>query len=199
MPEPPATGLFTRYVWENPYPLAIVLIVLSFALIWTSLHNGKLKRILPALGLGALGLGVMLGGFLVVTAGEHAQEITRKFVDAVVAEDSNTAIKLLAADASLAFDSPQNPGHDLGFLKTQISRVFDQYSISSNSITRLEGYTKSNLTGECHVTCWTYAEGGLGPVKSQWVVQVTRQGDGSWEISRLTCVTINDQLASRYR
>ena len=39
MPQPPQVGLITRYVLENPYPLALVLLALAGGLAWTAVRN----------------------------------------------------------------------------------------------------------------------------------------------------------------
>ena len=117
----------------------------------------------------------------------------------VVAADVRRAMALLAPDATLAFDSPRNPGYDLNAIKVYLDRLANEKLVDSNRITSMQGYTESGDVGECHLTCWTTPSDGFGPVRSQWVLWVERQDDGQWLISRITCVSINDRPASRYR
>lgn len=197
MTDPPSTGLLTRYVLENPWPLALVLLIIALAVGYSALVQGHLKRLPGALILMAASIGITLAGLLVHTSGEQAKRITRLFVDAVAASDTTLTLGLLAPDATLSFDSPRNPGYDLTFIKSRLSRLNNDYTIDSNRITHLEGYVETSEQGVAFLTCWT--EAGFGPVRSQWVIRVSQQTDGSWLISRLTCLRINDREASRYR
>lgn len=197
MPDPPATGLLTRYVLENPWPLTLALVIAAVAVGYSALVQGHLKRLPAALLLMAASIGISLSGLLIHTSGEQAERVTRQFVDAVAEGDTTLALGLLTPDATLAFDSPRNPGYDLTFIKSRLTKLTGEYTIDSNRITRLEGYVETSDRGLAFLTCWT--EAGYGPVRSQWVIRVSEQTDGSWLISRLTCLRINDQEASRYR
>lgn len=199
MPDPPNGSLITVYVLENPYPVGVICLALAVMMGWSGLYRGRLKWLPIAVLLGLTGLGVLVTGWLVRTAGEHSRRLTQSFVDEVVAADVRRATALLAADATLAFDSPRNPGYDLKVIKDYLEKLALEKLIDSNRVTHLRGYTKSGDIGECHLTCWTTPSSGFGPVRSQWVLWVERQDDGSWLISRITCVSINDRPASRYR
>ena len=109
------------------------------------------------------------------------------------------ATALLTTDVTLAFDSPRNPGYDLSVIKDYLDRLDVEKLVDSNRVTLLRGYTRSGDEGVCHLTCWRTPSRGFGPVRSQWVLWVSRQDDGQWLISRITCVSINDRPASRYR
>ncbi len=199
MPDPPNGSLITVYVLENPYPVSVLCLALAVILGWSGLYRDRLKWLPVALLLGLVGLGVLATGWLVMTAGEHSRRLTQSFVDEVVATDVRRARALLAGDATLAFDSPRNPGYNLKVIKDYLDRLALEKLVDSNRITSLRGYTKSGDIGVCHLTCWTSPSSGLGPVRSQWVLWVQKQDDGSWLISRITCVSINDRPASRYR
>ncbi len=197
MPDPPAVGFVTRYVLENPWPLALGLLIVACAIGYTALVRGHLKRLPAAVLLAAAALAVAVAGLVIVTSGERAKLVTRQFVEAVAAEDVTAAGNLLAADATFAFDSPRNPGHDLTFIKNGLADLTDDFSIESNRITRLDAYSEDDAHGLAHLSCWT--EAGYGPVISRWVVRVARQSDGSWKVDRITCVSINNNSASSYR
>jgi hypothetical protein len=197
MPDPPSVGLIERYVLENPWPLALLLVVAAILIGWTALVQGHLKRLPASVILMGLALAIVALGYFIQTSGERARLVTRQFVEAVAAEDVSGATLLLAPDATFAFDSPLNPGYDMRFIKTQLQRARDDFEIESNRITRLEGYVVNEDRGLVHLTCWT--EAGYGPTRSQWVIEVSRQADGSWLISRLTCLRIGDRAASSFQ
>jgi hypothetical protein len=197
MPEPPDVGFIDHWILENPWPGALALFVVAIVIGWTALVQGRLKRLPAALALTAASTAMVVAGLLIDTSGERSEAVTRQFVEAVVGRDSNAAIALLAGDATFAFDSPRNPGHDMTYIKQQLRRVLEQFTISGNTITRLDGYAVSSTQGEAHLACITDA--GYGPTLSKWVVQVRPNARGEWEITRLTCVEVNNRPASGYR
>ncbi|MCZ6836741.1 MAG: hypothetical protein O7G85_13270 [Planctomycetota bacterium] len=197
MPDPPSVGLINRYVFENPWPLALILLIAGAVIMWSALVKGHLKHLPGGVILGGLAIAIALLGVFIQTSGEHARLITRQFVKHVAAQDISSATLLLAPNASMAFDSPLNPGHDLSYIKAQLKRVEAALEINSNRITHLSGYVESQDRGVTHLTCWTDA--GYGPTRSQWVIEVSRQVDGSWQISRLTCIKIGERAASSYQ
>jgi hypothetical protein len=55
----------------------------------------------------------------------------------------------------------------------------------------MNSYTESHSAGVVHLACRTTVNGF--PNASKWVLRVERQPDGSWKVTRLTCVSINEQ------
>jgi len=190
MPDPPDVGLFTRFVLENPWPVGIALLVIAVLVVWRSLYEGQWRRVAVGLGLGLLGLIVIAIGWFVVTASEHGKQVTREFVEAVVAEDLVGADALLVPNTIVHLGSTRNIGHDLDRIRDGLSMLADRYSISSNSITHLRGYTESGDRATIHLACWTEVQAGYAPTPSQWVLVIERQPDGTWKITRITCLTI---------
>jgi len=190
MPDPPPVGLLTRFILENPWPMGIALLVIAILLIWRGMYDGRWRRVGIGLGLGGLGLVVLAIGWFVDTAGEHGRQVTREFVEAVVAEDLVGADALLTPTTIVHLGASSNIGHDLQRIRDSLSRLVDRYTITNNAITHLRGYTESGDRATVHLACWTEVEGGYAPTPSQWVLMIERQGDGSWKITRITCLTI---------
>jgi hypothetical protein len=196
MPEPPDVGLFTRFVLENPWPVALALLLAASWLAWTGLREGLGRRVKVAAGLALVGAAVLVTGLMVDTAGERAETITRALVDAAVQKDSPTAMTLFSTDAVFSAGSPNNPGFGIDFITERFDRLATHYTIESNSMTTLRGYTKSTDEATVHLACLTTVSPFPYPTASRWVIQVQRQPDGSWKITRLTCVSINEQTPS---
>lgn len=195
MPPPPDVGFFTRYVLENPYPLAIVLAAFAAGLAWMGLREGRKGPLKGAVGCGLAVVAVVVTAFSVTTSGEHGEALTRNFVNAVVDNDLPRAMGYIAPNASLAIGSPQNPGRDFDFIRGRLSDLSQRYPIQSNRITSLRGYTESADRAVVHLSCRTEA-GGYGPTPSQWVLHVQRGNDDNWHIVQITAISIGLQTPS---
>ncbi len=196
MPEPPHVDIWTRYLFENPWPLAALLLLVGVILAWTGLREGLKNRmkvsILPFLLAGV----VILTGYLFTTSGEQAEDVTRTLVRKAVVGNTGEAIALFADNAALTLSSPNNPGFDLDYIRTQLVNLARQYRITSNRITKLHGYTESSDQATVHLACTTEVDNGYAPTPSQWVLIVQRQEDDTWKITRITCISINWQSPS---
>jgi len=197
MPDPPSVSLWTRYVLENPWPLGGVLLLIAVIAARSWLREGVGSRLRIAGAAAVIGSAVIGIGLLVTTSGERARGVTKQFVEAVTASKVTAAVALPSDDASFAFGSPTNPGYDIDYIITQVSQFADNYTITGNRITRLDGYTESSDRATVHLACVTEVEGGWAPTPSQWVLAVSRQDDGSWKIERLTCISIAGRPVDR--
>ncbi len=193
MPEPPAVGWVTRFLFENPYPVGVTLLLVAAAMAWRGMREGRANVLKAAIVVAPLGGAVLLTGALVTTSGEHAKRVTRDLVDAAVASNVSAAMKCLASDATLSFGSPKNPSFDVNSIQQRLQRVLPRYQIKSNRITMLKGYSESWDAAVVHLVCWTEVEQGFGPMISSWVLRVEHQPDGWWEVTHLTCVSINNR------
>lgn len=188
MPEPPPSGLLTRYVLENPWPLGVGLILIGFVVAWVRLREERRDGLLIGGLMLALGGVVLALGALVTTAGEHAKVITRQLVSAAEVPDVNAAMGLFASGASFHFGSPRSPGLAMDYIRSRVALLETRWRIDSNRVTMLKGFTESSTAGVVHLACWTDLGGGAIP--SQWVLRVTRQEDGTWKIAQLTSVSV---------
>jgi len=155
------------------------------------LREGLSRRTRAAGILAALGALALAIGASVTTAGEHGQRVVKALVQAVVDEDVAGGLAMFADDALMNAGSPQNPGFDVQVIRSRFARLADNYTIHSNTITEMSGYSVSSDVAEVHLGCRTTVEGF--PTISRWVVLVKRDAQGEWKVSRLTCVSINNQ------
>jgi hypothetical protein len=199
MPEPPSSSLITRYVFENPWPVGILTLIVAALMIWTGLRDATWRRVQVAIGIGAFGLIVLLIGYLVTTAGERASSVTRALVEAMVAGDRVGATDLFANDAILSVGSPQNPGMGYDSIVEAIDDWCSRYKVESNTITSLRGYSEDSHSGEAHLGCRTTVAEFPYPNTSQWVVRARRQDDGEWKIVQIACMAINGRTPSANR
>lgn len=192
MPDPPDTSFLVRHVLEQPWPLALLLLVAGAVIGWTALRDGRLARLRVAGPVVASGAAVLLAGLLVTTPGEHARAVTRAFVDAVVQEDIVAAGAMLTEDAKLHVGAPTNPGFDADAIVAGLVRLVDRFTIEDNRIAHLDAFTESPDAGVVHMACFTDVGSGFG--RTRWHLRVRRDAaDGSWRICNLTWISLNDR------
>ncbi|MHC4946712.1 MAG: hypothetical protein ACYTG1_00410 [Planctomycetota bacterium] len=187
MPDPPGVNIFTRFVLENPWPLAGLLAVAAIAVAWPALREGRPGRTRPALGLAGAAAAVVAAALAVTTSGERARAVTRELVDSVVAGDLVAAVDLFSDDATVSLGSTTSPAYDRDVIVSGLDRA-TRYDVAGNRIRALRAYTVSGDEAEVHLGCLTDA--GYGYTPSTWVLRVRREGDGEWRVIRLTCVSI---------
>jgi len=192
MPDPPSVGFVTRYVCENPYPLAVGLLLIAAVIGWLGFQAGRMERVRLALIPTALGLAVIAAGWRIVTSGEHGVRVTREFVDAATTSDLVGAVDRLAPDALFHVGSGRNVGHDRDWIIGRLDDLDRRFSIDSNRITALDGYTEGPDRATVHLACRT-DEAARGLSLSRWVVAIERQGDRTWLISDITFISLNGQ------
>ena len=190
MPQPPDVSLVTRFIFENPYPLGGVLLVVGVILGWLGLRDGRTDRLRLAVVPIVLGLAILAAGLLVITSGERARRVTRQLVEAAIAGDLVAARNLLSDSARFHFAAATNVSHDVDFMMAGLELLGRQFTIEDNSITMLKGYSESSDTAEVHLACWTREASWGQYTPSQWVLRIQRQDDGSWKVTSLTWVSV---------
>jgi hypothetical protein len=188
-PPAPDVGLFTRFVLENPWPLAVVLLAIAAAVAWIGLRDGRRRPLSISAVFAFLAAAVLATGLLVTTPAEHGTRVTRELVEAAVAGDVQGAMALFADDAAMTISSPRNPGFSVAALESRLSRLHTQYGIRSNRIRTLRGYTEDRETAIVHLACSTDLD-GASAVPTQWVLRIELQEDDSWLITRMTFVSL---------
>ncbi len=192
MPEPPSSSLVTHYVFENPWPLGLILLAAALVAGWMGLREGLATRKRAALVLGVLGAIVFVLGTMITTAGERGERVVKSLVDAVASEDLIGGMALISDDATMNAGSPQAPGFGYQTIQDRFALLADRYTIESNLVMSMRGYSMPDDEAEVHLTCRTMVEGF--PAISNWVVRVKRQsGRGEWKVARLTCISINGE------
>ncbi len=189
--------LFTRYVLENPWPLATLLLAVAAGLAWTGLQAVDRRRLLAAGIVAVAGAAVLVAGKAIVTPGEHARALVMEVVDAAVAADIATVAAAFADDASLSLGSPNNPGFSKNAITRRLDGLAGRYRIKSHRVTKLDATTVTPDRGVVNLVCVTEPALGFGPVPTSWIIQVDRQPDGTWKFSHVTWVTMGMRAPPR--
>jgi hypothetical protein len=193
MQSEPSSSLFTHYVLENPWPLGGVLLAIALILGWLGAREGLGNRVRIALLIGIIGAAVMVSGTLITTAGEHGEAVTRSLVHAAVGEDLVGGLALFSDDATLHVGSSQSPGYGHAEIQARFAELAQRYDIETNRISELNGQTISADESQVRLGCSTTVTSFPYPNSSHWLVRVKRMPDGSWKITKLTCLDINGQ------
>ncbi|MEM1099769.1 MAG: hypothetical protein AAGH92_13410, partial [Planctomycetota bacterium] len=90
--------LFSHFVFESPWPLAVVLAIAAAAIQVIALRCGSKRMLLVAPALLLLGAGVVFAGYTVETDNEAVERHTRALVA------STAPVNLVVIEASLAND-----------------------------------------------------------------------------------------------
>ena len=184
------SGLLTRYVVENPWPLTILLLVAAIATAYTAVQRDNSKLLLIPLGIGAVAGLVLLIASLVSTPGEQAMASTREFVRAAEEGRSNDMISMLRSDATMHIGRTENAGQPLQELERELQMLDGVHRIVSNRITRLEAETIESDTVIVELGCYTETKSSFGTVPSAWLIEWRRDADGTWMVRRITAAKI---------
>lgn len=191
MPPAPPTGVVTQYLFENPWPLALGLIAVGVTIGVTAARSGLTGRFRWA-GLMILAGAAVIGvGMMVTTAAEHGRGAVRGFVEALVSGDRTGTHARLAGDVTLNLAQPTNPIiMEEAAIRERIDTFMSNYTVESNSIRMLDGYTQSPNIAIVHLGLFTDLD-FPGIVVTKWAMRVRREADDDWLIDRMTLVEVN--------
>ena len=195
------SGLIDGYLFENPWPLGLLLLFCGIVIGGLAFRDGNTNR-LPVAGLFMLlGGAVIATGLLVTTAGEHAMHVARDLVLAVEGNDLTGAERLLADSMTYgATDLTNLPMGGKADIMAALADFTARVSLESNRITNMDIATIDGDEGRVHLSLWTEATssgsaasaGGMPMVgRSSWILVVRRDPGGVWRIHRIIWVELN--------
>ena len=194
MPDPPSVSPITQYLFDNPWPLVMVLGLLAvvFGLGWRSVRR---RELLIFAGIAVvLAVGVFILERAVTTSGERAEVVVRDLVAAAEQGNVQAGLALFSGDATMSLVDPRNPGVGIDEIARRLRLVTGRYAIKSNAITSLKAYSEDSDRGVVHLRVRSEFESGYGfPVSSAWVIAVERQADNTWKVGRITFIEFNGQ------
>ena len=179
----------TRWIFENPWPLALLFMAVGAALLWRNRADGSRPLLLSGLVAILVGAATLLAGRLVTSPGEEAARVARELVARAEAADIDDAIALFSENAVLNYGRRENPGDAIAEIKSALRTLETRHRITSNRIRRLEARTLDGDTGEVELSCSTSTGSFEGAIPTDWIIRVRREGDG-WRIDRLTFETL---------
>ena len=193
MNEPPQDAFLTRYFLENPWPLAIFLILAAFVLllIWNNRGDHRWGLVSGACCLLA-GL-VFLIASMVTTPGEHARALVRGMVENAESGNVEGILAVIAPQASLHLESLKHPGRSFEQLEGSIRSLGGSNRITDNTITSLRAWTISDDRAQVQLGCRTTTESAWRPVPTRWVFEVQSTPEGGWLVRRIAFASLAGQ------
>ena len=190
MNEPPQDAFLTRYFLENPWPLAIFLILAAFVLllIWNNRGDHRWGLVSGACCLLA-GL-VFLIASMVTTPGEHARALVRGMVENAESGNVEGILAVIAPQASLHLESLKHPGRSFEQLEGSIRSLGGSNRITDNTITSLRAWTISDDRAQVQLGCRTTTESAWRPVPTRWVFEVQSTPEGGWLVRRIAFASL---------
>jgi hypothetical protein len=179
----------TRWLYENPVPLAVLLGAVAVFLAFRALSSGERRTWLAAGTAVALALGALAIGKWIVTPGEEARVIAEDLVTYAETADVDAAAALFTGNAVLNYGRRESQGLSIQAIRRALESLAAPNRIESNRITRLVYRTLDESTGEVELSCSTMTARSTMVVPTNWIVRVRRTGgtgSPSWKIDRLT-------------
>ena len=173
----------------NPYPVAIPLMLLGFAMLGFALREGFSRP--RHAGVGCLGLacGVWLAASLVETPAERAIPVVEGLVAEVCRGQIEAARARLHPDAGWAVGDEQSPRQDFATLDRQIARAA-RYRFSSWTILRIEGTTLRSDRVHVELKVRVVDEGR--PIATTWRIEL-REESNRWQVTDVLWRTLLGQ------
>lgn len=189
---PTLAGLLSRYVLENPWPLAILLGLIGAGLGWKWLREGERAYRDVAAGCLAAAAIVLGLGLAITTSAERAKVVVRDFVAHAEAGDIDAMLGLLTDGCTLHYGAPENPGLPREMWEPSIGLLRGRYAIDSNRITRLDAESERGGAATVELACVTTVSLAPYPTPNAWWLRVAEQRDGSWRIERIAARRIGN-------
>jgi hypothetical protein len=183
-------GILDRYLFENPWPLVVVLLVVAIALGWKGLTEGDAPKRNVALVLAGLAAAAGLAGSLVTTAAEEARAVVERLVAHATSGDTAAMLAELSPNCLLHYGRPENPGVQRSVWEPSLGLLRGQYSIESNRITALSAESVSSTAATVELSNATVVSIFGAPMPNSWWFRVAKQPDGTWKIERIAALRI---------
>lgn len=190
LPSPP---LLERALFENPWPLALVLLAAGL-LAWYVLTQRAHLRVARAVILICIlaAAGVVALARLVTTTRETLDARTRDFVRAVATADTIAARTILTNDAALYWWIDPN-GLPLDLLLARIERDFREggsYRVAEHQVLSVQASVDSPTTARVQVKVRVVAAAANFPNISWWRLDYVREGD-AWRVDAIQPLAIS--------
>jgi hypothetical protein len=189
VPPLPASPLIERVLLENPWPSAVVCVLVG-VVVFMMLNSRRKARLGLAIGALVFGLGVVavvLAG-LIETDREAIKRSSRALVAAVASVDVAALERLLDEDMELRVTGVSRGAGKEQTIAAVQRYLGSMYSVREHRVLDLQSTLDGPRLGRTQVRVRVETDGGMLP--SWWRLDWLRANDGSWTVRRIEAMWI---------
>lgn len=180
VPPLPSSPVVARYLFENPWPLVVVLVVACIGVLVAMNQRGRAKQgVAIAAGLALAAAGVWLTAKLVVTPREGLRKQTYRLIDAVIRVDAARAGQILEPEAVAYFREMPTGTAIMPWISTNLSGQYRvrEWAVLEEQAT-IDGPNAARTQFHVRVTAEDYGLPYLGWVRFNW----RKDASGAWRV-----------------
>lgn len=183
IPSPP---LWQNLLFEQPWPLAMVLLVIAVVLRMAGRSRGSRPLRWSAVAAVAIGAGVVGLAFAVDTGREAVRRLTLDLVDATAPLDAARVSQLLAEDVRVT-----GPGGGVVLagdeVHARLKAIDDDFAIKAHRVRDVKAWAKGTegLAGLA-----LYTEVSVTPTLTRWRLEWEKTG-GAWRVTEVRWLSLN--------
>ena len=193
---PVLAGILSRYVLENPWPLAGLCLLVGSILAWKALREGHRPTLNVGAAIVAMGVVVIGLGASITTSAERAREVVANLVSRAETGDIGGMLDLMTPGCILHYGRPENPGFPRSEWEPSVGLLQGRYEIDQNTVTRLDAEGADGKAATVELACVTSISISPYPTPSAWWLRVAEQADGRWKIERIAFLRVGKQEAT---
>ncbi|MCC6679710.1 MAG: DUF4440 domain-containing protein [Phycisphaeraceae bacterium] len=182
-----------RYLFEQPWPLIVVLSCLAAALLISGLRRRKRSPIVVAGVLLAAAVGVFITATLVTTDREVVERLTQRVLDATVPLDAATLQQLIRPDAAVRLPN----GITLTLLQPlplELAEAVHRFEVTQQTMRSLDVEVTRPGVAIAHLTVRTNTErSGAPAMNTSWLLTWRQVDQDHWQIQDVQWLTLNNQ------
>lgn len=183
-PPLPAPPRLAHYLFENPWPAAVFLLVVAALLLFVGNSRGRAREgALLAGALAALAAACIGLSFLVTTERERLVAEMRRLIAATATADTDALAPMLASDVSLTVLGRQFPEDKPGILALVRRYMGGEVRVREHTLTEVTAHVDRLGAGQTLGRVRVSADvAGMSEVgnRSWWRVTWRKAGDGRW-------------------
>lgn len=187
--------LWQEWLFENPWPLVIVLIVLAVVLRLMATRSRRPRGYrfnYAALGALLAALGVYLLTVFVETDRERLVDRTRQLVAATAPLDT-AAIDALIARGAVVTGPAGETWVLYDDIRPELERAVGRHGIARHALRSLAADVVSSVRGRSLLSLSTTTDDLGLPIRTQWLITWRKEGDGTWRVIELQWLEFQGQ------
>lgn len=177
--------LWQEWLFENPWPLVIVLIAVAVVVRLVATRRKQPRVNFAAAGALLLAVGVYLLTMFVATDRERLVDRTKELVEATAPLDSAAMDGLIARGAIVS--GPDGAAWvEYDSIRSELEAVVGRYGGFDHAIRGLGAEVTSAVRGRSLLSLSTTAESIGMPIRTQWLITWRKESDGQWRVIEIS-------------